>query len=161
MGGNLRDAYTLQLDISKIDYHLNITNRLFEITKNNYQNLGTKEEQKRSRRRAEAYQTFASELNSYKGKMAVYRNTLLKDVSTETRDAILACKYNTDGIDSNATLPKYFNQLVLRQRSQDWIKNLSINYRTSMLIGGMAHTPTITEAARDRNISLISLMPIS
>lgn len=155
------DAYTLQLDISKIEQQLEETNRLFAITKKDHENLGTQEEQARTNKRNQAYEAFANELASYKREMIEYRNNLLVNISPEMRNAILACRYNQEGIDGTEEFqPKEYENLVLRQRSQDWITNLS-NHRTSMLIGGAAHTDTIAQAAQDNNISLISLTKLS
>tara|TARA_Y100000310_G_scaffold305432_1_gene345577 strand:+ start:596 stop:1846 length:1251 start_codon:yes stop_codon:yes gene_type:complete len=148
------DAYKLQLDTSRIDIQLAETNRLFERVKAGYGGIGTKEEQARLKKMTGAYETFTKELTSYKEAMTSFRDTILTRVSPKTRDAILSCSYNSK--EKEPINPPEFDQLVVRTRSQDWVDNLS-DHRTSMLIGGIGHTETIAQAAKDNNVSLISL----
>jgi hypothetical protein len=154
---DMLDAYILQLDISRMKHQLGKTNKLFREAKKLYDGVGTLEEQARTNKRNKAYETLANELGSYKREMIQYRNKLLKGISPETKKAILDCKFNPDGFEDTLEFqPPEYEQLVIAQRSQDWINNLS-NHRTSMLIGGLGHTETITQAAQDKNVSIISL----
>ncbi|MBW2977752.1 hypothetical protein KY331_02820 [Candidatus Woesearchaeota archaeon] len=150
-------AYCLQINISRIEQQMDKVAEKYNALKDAYFDLLDEDGKRKFNKIADSFNEYFSFFKEYMQQIKDYRDELLSGFSDDVKSAILECEYDPDK--EKGTVTPDYERLVVKDRSEEWVKNTA-NKGVVLMIGGLAHTQTVYDSVKSNNCSIISLKEI-